>query len=124
MYVLLRWDKMDLIIRSNDSIELTKDGMHCVIMGDVKDVRDEHIEKLAEWARCLWDYDKITMWKKSATMSPGYFIRNSEEGKYKVHVLDDDQKADLFGGARKDSPESIADWEKKELLVYIDWFVE
>ncbi len=115
---------MNLIIRSQNSIEMTKNGMHCVMIGDVHDVMDEHIEKMAEWATCLWDYDKISMWKKSDSMSPGYFIRDSPEGRYKVHVLDADQKADLFGGARKDSPLKLDNWEKRELLVYIDWFIE
>ncbi|WMW22641.1 hypothetical protein RE476_02155 [Methanolobus mangrovi] len=115
---------MDMIIRRHNSIELTKNGMHCVIIGDVKDVRDEHIEKMAEWAKCLWDYDKITMWKKSDSMSPGYFIRDSEDGRYKVHVLDLDQKAELFGATRKDSPAKLDNWDKKELLAYVDWFIE
>lgn len=115
---------MDLIIRTHNSVELTKDGMHCVIMGDTKDVKDEHIEKIAEWANCLWDYSGISMWKKSDSLSPGYFIRDSEDGKYKVHVLDDKQKAEVFGGTRKDSPRKLDNWNKKELLVYVDWFIE
>ncbi len=115
---------MDIIIRRNNSIELTKNGKHCVIVGDIEDISDEHMEKMAEWATCLWDYDKITMWKKSDSMTPGYFIRNSEEGKYKVHVLDMDQKAGLFGGTHKDSPARINGWEQKELLAYIEWFIE
>lgn len=115
---------MDLIIRSKKSIELTRDGKHCVIIGDVEDINDEHIEKMAEWATCLWDYDKISMWKKSDSVSPGYFIRDSEKGSYKVHVLGDDQKADLFGGFRKDSPQKLKNWEKKELLAYVDWFID
>lgn len=85
---------------------------------------DEHIEKMIEWATCLWNYDKITMWKKSDSANPGYFIRDSDEGRYKVHVLDDEQKADLFGGARKDSPSKIKDWENKEILAYVDWFID
>ncbi|MBP1909019.1 hypothetical protein [Methanolobus bombayensis] len=115
---------MDLIVRTHNSVELTKDGMHCVIIGDVSGVLDEHIEKMTEWANCLWDYSKINMWKKSDSLSPGYFIRNSEDGKYKVHVLDDKQKADVFGGSRKDSPQKLDGWDKKELVAYIDWFVE
>lgn len=122
--MVLRWDKMDMIIRHHNSIELTKNGKHCVIIGDVNDVGDEHIEKMAEWATSLWDYDKITMWKKSDSMSPGYFIRDSEGGRYKVHVLDLDQKAELFGGTRKDSPAKLDNWNKKELLAYVDWFIE
>lgn len=115
---------MDLIIRHHNSIELTKNGKHCVIIGDVKNVMDEHIKKMAEWATCLWDYDRISMWKKSDSMSPGYFLRDSPEGRYKVHVLDDHEKADLFGAARKDSPLKLDNWEKKELLAYVDWFIE
>ncbi len=115
---------MDLIIRTHNSVELTKNGMHCAIMGDVKDITDEHIEKMAERATCVWNYDKITMWKKSDSMSPGYFIRESEDGRYKVHVLDEDQKADIFGAAQKDSPPGIDNWEKKEILAYVDWFVD
>jgi hypothetical protein len=115
---------MDLIIRNRNSVELTRDGKHCVIIGDIEDVKDEHIEKMMEWATGLWEYDKITMWKKSDSASPGYFIRDSEEGRYKVHVLDDDKKADLFGGARKDSPIKLEKWEKRELLAYVDWFFE
>lgn len=113
-----------MIIRTHNSVELTKDGMHCAIMGDTKDVKDEHIEKIAEWANCLWDYSGISMWKKSDSLSPGYFIRDSEDGKYKVHVLDDKQKAEVFGGTRKDSPRKLDNWNKKELLVYVDWFIE
>ncbi|MDK2938848.1 MAG: hypothetical protein PWQ51_1012 [Methanolobus sp.] len=115
---------MDLIVRTHNSMELTRNGMHCVIMGDIVDVKDEHIEKMAEWANCLWDYSKISMWKKSESMSPGYFIRDSDEGQYKVHVLDDNQKEDVFGGSRKDSPQKIDNWDKKELLAYVDWFIE
>ena len=115
---------MDLIIRTGNSIELTRDGKHCAIVGNVEDVRDEHIEKMAEWATCLWNYEKIKMWKKSDSVSSGYFIRDNEEGSYKVHVLDDGQKAGLFGGTRKDSPSKIDDWEKKELLAYVDWFID
>lgn len=115
---------MDLIIRTHNSVELTRNGKHCVIVGDVKDVRDEHIEKMVEWAACLWDYDSITMWKRSDSVSSGYFIRDSAEGKYKVHVLDDNQKAALFGGAQKDSPVKLTNWEEKEILAYVDWFID
>ncbi len=115
---------MDLIIRSDNSVELTKNGMHCVVIGDVEDVMDEHMQKMAELATCLWDYDKISMWKKSDSMSPGYFIRDSEEGRYKVHVLNMDQKADVFGGLQKNSPPKLGDWEKKDILAYVDWFID
>jgi len=115
---------MDLIVRTHNSIELTRNGMHCVIMGDIEDVKDEHIEKMAEWANCLWDYSKISMWKKSESISSGYFIRDCEEGHYKVHVLDDNQKADVFGATHKDSPHKLDNWDKKELLAYVDWFIE
>lgn len=115
---------MDLIIRTHNSVELTRDGKHCVIVGDVGEVRDDHIEKMVEWATCLWDYDRISMWKKSDSVSPGYFIRDSDEGTYKVHVLDDDHKAALFGGAQKDSPAKLENWDKKELLAYVDWFID
>ena len=33
---------MDLIVRTHNSMELTRNGMHCVIMGDIVDVKDEH----------------------------------------------------------------------------------
>lgn len=113
-----------MIIRSKNSMELTRNGKHCVILGDVENIRDEYIQKMADWAVCMWDYGKIKMWKKSDSAVPGYFIRESQEGNYKVHILDNDQKADLFGGKHKDSPPVLENWEKRELLAYVDWFVE
>lgn len=115
---------MELIIRSENSLELTKNGKHCTIVGNIADVTDGHIRKLAEWANNLWDYDKISMWKKSDSMEPGYFIRDSAGGKYKLHVLDREQLEALFGASRKDSPPKLQDWQKKELLAYVDWFVQ
>lgn len=114
---------METIIRKPDSLEITKDGKHCTIIGDVEDVSDEYILTLAEWATNLWDYDRISMWKKSDSMEPGYFIRNSEKGKYKLHVLDHEQLEDLFGASHKDSPKRLPDWEKKELVAYVDWLI-
>jgi len=115
---------MELIIRSENSLELTKNGKHCTIVGNIADVTEDHIRKLAEWADALWDYEKITMWKKSDSMEPGYFIRDSPGGKYKLHVLDKDQLEALFGTSRKDSPPGVHDWQKKGLLAYVDWFIE
>jgi len=114
---------MSEIVRHKNSIELTKNGKHCVILGDVEDVSDEYIIKLAQWATSRWDYEKIKMWKKSDTLSPGYYIRFSEKGAYKVHVLDESMLKDLFDGSHKDSPEKLKDWNKKELIAYVDWYV-
>lgn len=115
---------MELIIRRENSLELTKNGKHCTIVGDVADVTDDHIRKLAEWANNLWDYDKISMWKKSDSVEPGYFIRDSAGGKYKLHVLDREQLEALFGASRKDSPPKLHGWQKKELVAYVDWFIQ
>ncbi|OPY19422.1 MAG: hypothetical protein A4E24_01668 [Methanomethylovorans sp. PtaU1.Bin093] len=115
---------MSEIVRHKNSIELTKDCKHCVILGDVEDVTEEYIIKLAQWATSLWDYEKIKMWKKSDTLSPGYYLRMSEKGAYKVHVLDESMMKDLFEGARKDSPTRLKDWDKKELVAYVDWYVD
>lgn len=115
---------MSGIVRHKNSIELTKDCKHCVILGDVENVADEYIIKLAQWATSLWDYEKIKMWKKSDTLSPGYYIRMSEKGAYKVHVLDESMMKDLFDGARKDSPARLKEWNKKELVAYVDWYVD
>lgn len=115
---------METIIRSNNSLELTKKEKHCTIIGDVTDVSDEYIIKLAEWATESWDYDRITMWKKSDSMEPGYFIRDSSRGKYKLHILDDEQLEALFGASSKDSPKRLPEWEKKELVAYVDWLTD
>lgn len=115
---------MSGIVRHKNSIELTEDCKHCVILGDVENVADEYIIKLAQWATSLWDYEKIKMWKKSDTLSPGYYIKMSEKGAYKVHVLDESMMKDLFDGARKDSPARLKEWNKKELVAYVDWYVD
>ncbi|TGC07475.1 hypothetical protein [Methanolobus halotolerans] len=115
---------MEPIIRRINSLEVSKEGKHCTIIGNVADVSDEYVLKLAEWATTLWDYSRITMWKKSDSMEPGYFIRDSADGKYKLHVLDDEELEALFGAARKDSPKKLPGWEKKELVAYVDWFVD
>jgi hypothetical protein len=115
---------MSEIVRQKNSIELTKDCKHCVILGKVEDVADEYILKLAQWATSLWDYEKIKMWKKSDTLSPGYYIRMAEKGAYKVHVLDENMMKDLFDNARKDSPARLKDCAKIELIAYVDWYVD
>lgn len=115
---------MSGIVRHKNSIELTKDCKHCVILGDVEAVADDYIIKLAQWATSLWDYENIKMWKKSDTLNPGYYIRMSEKGAYKVHVLDENMMRDLFDNVRKDSPARLKDWDKKELIAYVDWYVD
>ncbi|MDI3539482.1 MAG: hypothetical protein PWR29_900 [Methanolobus sp.] len=115
---------MEPIIRSENSLELTRNGKHCTIVGNIAGVTDEYILKLTEWANTLWDYDRISMWKKSDSMEPGYFIRDSAGGKYKVHVLDREQLEALFGASRRDSPPRLQGWEKKNLMAYVDWFVQ
>jgi hypothetical protein len=115
---------MELIIRSENSLELTKNGKHCTIVGDIAGITDEHIRKLAEWADTLWNYDKISMWKKSDSMEPGYFIRDSAGGKYRVHVLDREQLEALFDASRKDSPPKLHDWQKRDVMAYVDWFIQ
>lgn len=115
---------MSEIVRQKNSIELTKNCKHCVILGNVEEVADEYILKFAQWATSLWDYEKIKMWKKSDTLSPGYYTRMAEHGAYKVHVLDENKMKDLFDGARKDSPARLKDWDKKELVAYVGWYVD
>lgn len=115
---------MSDIVRRKNSIELTKNCKHCVILGNVEDIADEYVLKLAEWATSLWNYEKIKMWKKSDTLASGYYIRKNEKGAYKVHVLDESMMKDLFDGARKDSPARLKDWEKKKLVAYVDWYVD
>jgi hypothetical protein len=48
----------------------------------------------------------------------------AENGAYKVHVLDENKMKDLFDGARKDSPARLKDWDKKELVAYVGWYVD
>ena len=115
---------MSEIVRQKNSIELTKNCKHCVILGNVEGVADEYILKFAQWATSLWDYEKIKMWKKSDTLSPGYYTRLAENRPYKVHVLDENKMKDLFDGARKDSPARLKDWDKKELVAYVGWYVD
>ncbi|MBN2110899.1 MAG: hypothetical protein JW705_07440 [Methanosarcinaceae archaeon] len=115
---------MEAIIRRSDSLQVTKEKKHCTIIGNVTDVSDVYILKLAEWATGSWDYDKITMWRKSDSMEPGYFIRDSPGGKYKLHVLDNEQLEALFGASRKDSPGRLRDWKEKGLVAYVDWLVD
>ena len=114
---------MEPIIRTNNTVELTVNGKHCVMIGNVKGIADGYIIKLAEWAN-TWDYDRITMWKKSDSMEPGYFIRDSPEGKYRVHVLDEKHLNEVFDHTAKDNPEKISNWKNKDIIAYVDWFID
>ncbi len=115
---------MSEIVRQKDSIELTKDCKHCVILGNVEGVADECILKLAQWATSLWDYDRIKAWKKSNVLSPGYHIRVDEKKVHKIHVLDRSTMKYLFEGACKNSSFQLKDWEEKGLVAYVDWCMD